>query len=362
MDTINREDKVWMRRCLQLARCGLYGAPPNPMVGAVIVCNGKILGEGFHRKCGEGHAEVNAFASVKREDLLAQATMYVSLEPCSHYGKTPPCAQLIIDKGVPKVVVGCVDPFARVHGEGVRMLRAAGVDVKVGVLEKECLLLNRHFIIEQKLGRPYVLLKWAESADGFIDKNRMEGQAVRLSTSHSLLRVHLLRAESQAILVGKHTALLDNPHLNIRVMDGPQPLRVVLDRQGILPSDLYLFDGSQPTMVIGEQDNIERKKKRKYDFVRMNYREGSILPQLLQVLKKRGIQTLLVEGGATLLQSFMDENLWDEIHVEKSAKVLSDGVAAPKFLRSIQLKEELSFGVKFSHAYRPESEFTVLEK
>lgn len=246
-------DEKYMRRCIQLARNGICHTAPNPMVGAVIVRDGKIIGEGYHVRCGEGHAEVNAIASVKDESLLKEATIYVSLEPCSHYGKTPPCADLIIRKGIPRVVVGCVDPFSLVAGRGIQKLRDAGIEVTVGVLEKECRELIRAFITFNVKKRPYITLKWAQSADGFIDIRRDEGAPVRLSTPLSILAVHKMRAEQKAILVGRRTALLDNPSLTVREWYGQNPLRLVIDRQLTLPPHLHLFDGSTPTLVFTEK-------------------------------------------------------------------------------------------------------------
>lgn len=247
-------DEKYMRRCIQLARNGICHAAPNPMVGAVIVRDGKIIGEGYHVRCGEGHAEVNAIASVKDESLLKDATIYVSLEPCSHYGKTPPCADLIIRKGIPRVVVGCVDPFSLVAGRGIQKLRDAGIEVTVGVLEKECRELIRAFVTFNLKKRPYITLKWAQSADGFLDIRREDGNAVRLSTPLSTLAVHKMRAEQKAILVGRRTALLDNPSLTVREWYGQNPLRLVIDRQLTLPSHLHLFDGSTPTLVFTEKE------------------------------------------------------------------------------------------------------------
>ena len=207
-----------MRRCLQLARCGEAGAAPNPMVGAVVVCDGRIIGEGYHSKCGEAHAEVNAIASVKEPELLSRSTIYVSLEPCAHYGKTPPCAQLIIEKHIPTVVVGCRDPFARVDGRGITMLHEAGIEVREGVLEQECLWLNRRFITFHTKHRPYITLKWAQSEDGYIDRLRTSDQepAARLSTPTTQALVHRLRSLHQAILVGRRTWELDHPQLDVR--------------------------------------------------------------------------------------------------------------------------------------------------
>lgn len=319
------KDEKYIRRCIQLARNGMCNAAPNPMVGAVIVHNDRIIGEGYHARCGEGHAEVNAIRSVKDESLLQKSTIYVSLEPCSHYGKTPPCADLIIRKGIPRVVVGCVDPFSLVSGRGIQKLKDAGIDVKVGVLEAECRQLIKRFVTFNTQQRPYITLKWAESADGFIDINREEGQPVVLSTPITLMYVHKQRAEHHAILVGRRTALLDNPSLTTRNWYGKNPVRLVIDKELTLPTSLKLFDGSAPTWIFTAQDKASTSQVTyfKLDFSR------SILPQILQKLYENKLQALLVEGGSQLLQSFIDEGLWDEIYTEHSAKVLENGVKGP---------------------------------
>ena len=319
------KDEKYIRRCIQLARNGMCNAAPNPMVGAVIVHNDRIIGEGYHARCGEGHAEVNAIRSVKDESLLQESTIYVSLEPCSHYGKTPPCADSIIRKGIPRVVVGCVDPFSLVSGRGIQKLKDAGIDVKVGVLEAECRQLIKRFVTFNTQQRPYITLKWAESADGFIDINREEGQPVVLSTPITLMYVHKQRAEHHAILVGRRTALLDNPSLTTRNWYGKNPVRLVIDKELTLPTSLKLFDGSAPTWIFTAQDKASTSQVTyfKLDFSR------SILPQILQKLYENKLQALLVEGGSQLLQSFIDEGLWDEIYTEHSAKVLENGVKGP---------------------------------
>ena len=319
------KDEKYIRRCIQLARNGMCNAAPNPMVGAVIVHNDRIIGEGYHARCGEGHAEVNAIRSVKDESLLQESTIYVSLEPCSHYGKTPPCADLIIRKGIPRVVVGCVDPFSLVSGRGIQKLKDAGIDVKVGVLEAECRQLIKRFVTFNTQQRPYITLKWAESADGFIDINREEGQPVVLSTPITSMYVHKQRAEHHAILVGRKTALLDNPSLTTRNWYGKNPVRLVIDKELTLPTSLKLFDGSAPTWIFTAQDKASTSQVTyfKLDFSR------SILPQILQKLYENKLQALLVEGGSQLLQSFIDEGLWDEIYTEHSTKVLENGVKGP---------------------------------
>ena len=293
------QDIFYMRRCLQLAANGLLLARPNPMVGAVIVAeDGRIIGEGYHVRCGQGHAEVNAFASVKPGDerLLPSATMYVSLEPCSHYGRTPPCADLIIKKGVRRVVVGCIDPFAKVQGRGVQKLRDAGIEVTVGVLERECLELNKRFMTFNRRHRPYVLLKWCRSADGFIDDHF---KPTMFSTPFTQMLSHKLRAEYDAILVGRVTAERDAPRLNVRHWSGPDPMRIVIDRHNpFAPS----VDFSQP-----------------------------VIPQLFTYLYSKGVQSLIVEGGSETHRHFLETpEWWDEIREEVSPRTVGGGTRAPQ--------------------------------
>ena len=235
------EEEKYMRRCIELAKNGLCNVAPNPMVGAVIVCDGRIIGEGYHIRCGEAHAEVNAIRSVKDKSLLSRSTIYVSLEPCSHYGKTPPCADLIIEEKIPRIVIGCQDPFSQVAGRGIQKLRNAGREVTVGVLEKECKHLIRRFITFNTLHRPFITLKWAESADHFIDVERTDGNPVILSSPLTSMLVHKKRAEADAIMVGRRTALLDNPSLTVRHWVGRSPVRVVLDRTLKLPAGTHRF-------------------------------------------------------------------------------------------------------------------------
>lgn len=317
------DDEKYIRRCIQLAKNGMKNAQPNPMVGAVIVCNGRIIGEGYHQRCGEGHAEVNAIASVHDSNLLRQSTIYVSLEPCAHYGKTPPCADLIINKGIPHVVVGCMDPFAKVNGLGIKKLRDAGIEVKVGVLEDECRELNKRFMTFHSLHRPFVTLKWAQSADGFIGIN---GQRTHISNNLAQTISHKRRAEHQAIMVGRVTAQVDDPRLDVRQWVGSNPVRVVIDRSLGLPASLHLFDGTTPTIVFTEQDNVSQRPNTEYEHIDFSI---DIVPQMLRCLHQRGIQSLLVEGGARLLQSFIDAGMWDEAFVETSDQALKKGVEAP---------------------------------
>lgn len=312
-------DIDYMRRCLQLARCGRQNAKPNPMVGAVIVAaDGRIIGEGYHVRCGEGHAEVNAFASVAPDDepLLAEATIYVSLEPCSHYGKTPPCADLIISKGVKRCVVGCVDPFAKVQGRGIQKLCDAGIEVEVGVLEDECRELNKRFITYNEHRRPYIILKWAETANHFIDDG---GNAIAISTPFTKMLSHKLRAENDAILVGRVTDERERPQLNTRDWAGPSPRRIVIDRQH--PA----FPG--------------------LDFSR------PVVPQILDWLYEERCQSLIVEGGAVTLRSFIDADAWDEIRVETAPFTVGGGTIAPQLPPSVSLKEQKCYGGNVIRTY-----------
>lgn len=332
-------EEKYMARCIELARNGRGNTWPNPMVGAVIVHQGRIIGEGYHRKCGEGHAEVNAIASVKDESCLADSTIYVSLEPCSHYGKTPPCAELIIKKGIPRVVVGCLDPFSEVSGRGVRMLREAGVEVVTGVLEKEARALNRAFMTMQTLHRPFILLKWAESQDGYMDRYRQEASVppVVLSSPATQRVVHKLRAETAAIMVGTRTALLDNPSLTVRHWAGRSPIRVVLDRDLSIPASYHLLDGTVPTLLFTSKREASRLN---VDYIQIDF-EKSVLPQVLHELAVRKIDSLMVEGGGELLRSFLEAELWDEARVEQSPEFLQAGISAPDMSRYPVVRREI---------------------
>lgn len=342
------EEEKYMRRCIELARNGRCNVSPNPMVGAVIVFEGKIIGEGYHIRCGEAHAEVNAIRSVKNPALLKHSTIYVSLEPCSHYGKTPPCADLIIEKQIPRIVIGCKDPFNEVAGRGIQKLRDAGREVTVGVLEKECRELIKHFITFNTLHRPYITLKWAESADGYVDVCRTGGQPEILSTPLTSMLVHKKRAEADAILVGTHTALLDNPSLTVRNWAGQDPVRLVLDRNLSLPTNLHLFDGKVKTLVFTEKEHAGRTN---VEYIRLDFTKD-LLPQLLEVLYRQKLQSLLVEGGSRLLQSFINAGLWDEIFIEKSSRLLHAGVKSPEISDKNCYTHEIHFGTSIRHYHK----------
>jgi riboflavin biosynthesis protein RibD len=320
-------EEKYMRRSLALAAKGRGDTKPNPMVGAVIVHNGKIIGEGYHRRYGEGHAEVNAIRSVKDDSILRESTMYVSLEPCSHHGKTPPCADLIIEKGIPKVVVACLDPFPEVSGRGIKKLRDAGVEVASGILEREAWELNRVFMTAHTKQRPYVILKWAQSVDGFIDKIREDASVspVVLSSPHTAQLVHKLRAETSAIMVGTNTALLDNPSLTVRSWAGDSPVRVVIDRKCRIPSNLHLLDDSIKTIVFTESIN---RSQGNTEYIQIDFNSDTI-KQILTILYNRNLTSLLIEGGTILHNHFIKSNLWDEIRIETSPTSISNGIVAP---------------------------------
>lgn len=321
-------DSQYLKRCLQIAANGKQTCSPNPMVGAVIVHKGRIIGEGWHRKAGEPHAEPNAVRSVTECELLCESTLYVSLEPCSHYGKTPPCVELIIQWGIPRVVIGTLDPFPLVAGRGVAKLREAGIEVVIGVEEEACRRLNQSYFHYLNTGRPRVILKWAQTADGYIDTNRILGDrnsALRISTPFTQLVTHKLRSECDAILVGTNTAMLDDPGLNVRSWCGKNPLRLVIDRQGILPENAKLLDGKVDTIVFS---GVKSGQKGNTTWVLLDFNQN-VLPQMMAELQRRKIQSLLVEGGAFLHESFLQVDLWDEIQVETSSQHIGAGVQAP---------------------------------
>ena len=296
--------ETYMQRCFQLAENGLGQVAPNPLVGSVIVHDGKIISEGLHQKYGENHAERNAILQVKYENLLKNSTLYVNLEPCSHFGKTPPCADLIIEKQIPKVVISNLDSNPEVAGKGIERLRNAGIEVITGVLEDEGRFLNRRFFTYIERNRPYIILKWAESLDGFI-----YNETQRWITNKAMRNlVHKWRSEESAIMVGTNTVLIDNPQLNVRAYFGKNPLRITIDKNHKLPKNLHFFDNSQPTKIYETTD----------------------LSEILANLHSQKIQSLIVEGGAKLLQSFIEKNLWDEAHILTGNKQLLSDLKAPK--------------------------------
>jgi len=318
--------QIFMQRCLDLAILGMGDVAPNPMVGCVIVHEGTIIGEGYHQKFGEPHAEVNAIRSVKNQELLGQSTLYVSLEPCAHFGKTPPCSDLIIENRIPRVVIGTIDPFAKVAGKGIERMQNAGIQVEVGVLEKECREQNRRFFTFHEKKRPYILLKWAQTLDGFIDTDRSETQhPTWITNALSKRLVHKQRSEESAILIGTNTATYDNPALTVREWTGNQPVRMVIDRTSRLNANLHLFDRKATTWVFTREQKSDNEN---LQFISLDFGRN-ILPQLLSELYKRDILSVIVEGGSVLLNSFLDAGLWDEAFVYTGNQFFGKGVAAP---------------------------------
>jgi diaminohydroxyphosphoribosylaminopyrimidine deaminase/5-amino-6-(5-phosphoribosylamino)uracil reductase len=325
-----KQDIAFMDRCLELALKGLGNTAPNPMVGCVLVAGGKIIGQGYHREFSKAHAEVNAIQSVKSVELLASSTLYVNLEPCSHHGNTPPCSGLILDRGIPRVVVGTRDPNKVVTGKGITLLRDHGVEVSVGIMEKECLELNRRFFTYHGKNRPYIILKWAETKDGFIDHERTPetpGGINWITGTMERQLVHKWRSEEQAILVGTRTALTDDPELTVRDWSGRQPLRLVIDRKGKLPGSLKLLDGRTPTVIFSEMalqlaGNIRQVKIPG---------DSDMVDGILDFLYENEIQSLIVEGGRETLEVFIKRNLWDETRVFTGDQIFKSGIRAPRF-------------------------------
>ena len=317
-----------MLRCIDLAKNGLGSTYPNPLVGSVVVYNDKIIGEGWHQKAGEAHAEVKAINSVKDKSLLSKSTIYVNLEPCSHWGKTPPCADLIVKMKIKNVVIGTVDFNDKVQGKGILHLQKNGCNVKVGVLENDCRELNKRFFTFHQKNRPYIILKWAETKDGFIfpKRNNKNKEPIWISNTYSLQLVHKWRTEEQALLVGTNTAINDNPKLNARNYFGRSPIRVMIDRELKIPKDFNLYDGELDTIIFTEKDKSSDIKKlifQKIDFSK------NVVKQICDVLYEKEIQSIIIEGGAKTLQSFINENLWDEARVFVGDSVFKNGIKSP---------------------------------
>jgi len=328
-------EEIYMLRCLELAQKGIGQVAPNPMVGAILVDNGRVIGEGWHQRYGGAHAEVNCIASVAAEDRprISKSCLYVSLEPCSHFGKTPPCTDLIIREKIPEVVIGCIDPFAAVAGKGVHRLQQAGVKVKAGVLEQACRRLNKRFLMRQEHGRPYVILKWAESADGYL--SGAGGAPVQLSGWLETRAIHRMRYEEDAILVGYNTALRDNPRLNNRFWkEGKQPLRVLIDFHNTLPDHGHIRDNNRETVIFNFQ---KEDRDGRTSWKRLTKDQ----PLPLQIMEQLpGVQSLIVEGGARTLQTFLDHRCWDEIHLWQSRhQSLGTGVTAPVLKHAVKKSE-----------------------
>lgn len=319
-----------MQRCIDLATFGEGKAAPNPMVGSVIVYNNEIIGEGYHQKYGGPHAEVNAINAVKKPNQLRESTLYVNLEPCAHFGKTPPCSDLIIEKQIPHVVIGTIDPFAKVAGKGIEKMRKAGIFVEINILEKKCLHLNRRFFTFHKEKRPYIILKWAQTADGFVDTDRTAkelGHPTWITNEMARIAVHKQRSTESAIFIGTETALRDNPSLTLRDWHGKQPLRIVSDRKNRLPESLNLFNGKQKTIIIGGTQKLNPNTIKAIKIMEPN----SVIDTLMVNLHQQNILSIIVEGGPKMLQSFINLKLWDEAHVYTGQVSFGSGIKAPQF-------------------------------
>ena len=320
-------DEKYLKRCIELAKQGLGNTYPNPLVGSVIVYNGNIIGEGYHKKCGEAHAEVNAVNSVKDKSLLCKSTLYVNLEPCSHIGRTPACSTMIIANKIPKVVIGSIDSFSKVSGKGVEMLKQAGIDAKVGILEKECRNLNKRFFTFHEKKRPYIILKWAQTKDGFIDiirtNKNQTGEWITNELSRAL--VHKWRSEESSIMVGTDTANMDNPRLDVREWTGKNPLRISIDRKLRLTKKLNILDDTIPTIIY---NGVKNSKSVNTEFIKIDF-DKNIIPEILKDLHSRDIQSVIIEGGEKLLNSFIKENLWDEARIFVGNKYFKNGIKAP---------------------------------
>lgn len=327
----------YIRRCIELAKNGLGTTYPNPLVGSVIVYEDKIIGEGWHKKSGEPHAEVNAVNSVKDKSLLKKATIYVSLEPCSHFGKTPPCCDLIIKNKIPNVVIGTVDPNIKVAGNGIKKLIEAGIHVTVGILEEECNELNKRFFTFHEKKRPYIILKWAESQDGFIaPKEKSEKKPVWITNPYSRQLVHKWRTEEQAILVGTQTAIDDNPKLNARDWSGNNPIRLVIDQKNRIPEHNHIFDNQAKTILFSKSRNSIKKENTIFEIIDF---EKNIVEQIVQILYQHQIQSVIIEGGRQTLQTFIDANLWDEARIFVGSVEFKEGTKAPNIAKN-QFKKQ----------------------
>ncbi|MCL1821408.1 MAG: bifunctional diaminohydroxyphosphoribosylaminopyrimidine deaminase/5-amino-6-(5-phosphoribosylamino)uracil reductase RibD [Prolixibacteraceae bacterium] len=328
-----------MQRCLSLAAQGLGNVAPNPMVGCVIVHGGRIIGEGYHNRYGGPHAEVNAIHSVRNRSLLESSTLYVSLEPCVHHGKTPPCTDLILTEKIGHVVVGTVDPFSEVAGKGIEKLRQNCVKTEVGILEKECRQQNRRFFTFHEKKRPYIILKWAQSLDGFMGggcNTAEHGERQWITNRLSRQYVHKCRTQEAAILIGARTALADNPLLTAREWSGNQPLRIIIDQRGNLPAHLHIFDGKTSTLVFSP---TQKENRQNLEFVKTDFEGKNFISHILKYLHQHNIQSVVVEGGAATLNSFIGEGLWDEAHIYYGNVFLSGGIEAPNLEGKMIAKE-----------------------
>jgi len=318
-----QNEEFFLNKCIEIARLGIGNVSPNPMVGSVIVYKGEVIGEGYHEKYGSHHAEVNAINSVEDKSLLSKSTLYVNLEPCSHFGKTPPCSDFIIKHKIPKVVIGCMDTYSEVDGTGIKKMRNAGIDVKIGIIEKESKDLNKRFFTFHEKKRPYIILKWAESKDGFIaPKNQTE--PFWMTSSKSKILAHKWRSEEDSILVGRITAEKDNPSLTVREVSGENPIRLVIDKDLKLSKNINLFNSESETIIFNKikSDNTSENK-----YIKINFK--NLINNILIELYKQKIQSVIIEGGTKTLQSFIDENTWDESRIFTTNIKLKNGVKSP---------------------------------
>jgi diaminohydroxyphosphoribosylaminopyrimidine deaminase/5-amino-6-(5-phosphoribosylamino)uracil reductase len=326
--------EFYMQKCLELACKGIGNVSTNPMVGSIIVCNNEIIGEGYHQQYGSAHAEVNAIASVQDKSLLRKSTLYVNLEPCTHFGKTPPCSDLIIDQKIQKVVIGCKDAFSKVSGKGIEKMQNARIEVVVGVLEKESRELNKRFFSFHEKKRPYITLKWAESKDGFIAPYN-QNEPFWMTSSESKKLTHKWRAEEDAILVGRITAEKDNPSLTVREEKGNNPIRIVIDKSLKLSKNLNVFNAEAKTIIFNEikSDNSP------HHYIKIS--PNNLINNVLKELYKQDIQSIMIEGGAITLQSFINANTWDEARIFTTKKELINGVKAPEITGALREKTKI---------------------
>lgn len=327
-----------MHRCIQLALNGLGNTYPNPLVGAVIVYDNKIIGEGWHKKAGEPHAEINAINQVKDKNLIPLSTIYVSLEPCSHFGKTPPCALKIKELNFKRVVIGATDPNLKVNGKGIQIIKEAGISVTQGVLEKECLALNKRFNTFHQKKRPYIILKWTQTLDAKLDNGKNRKVPFFISNKYSLQKVHLQRSQEQSILIGTQTALTDNPTLSTRLVKGKNPLRVIIDRENKIPKNYNIYNTASPTIIFTEQisEEIEKVKYIKIDF------KNKVIDQIINYLYSIEIQSVIIEGGSFTLSKFIEKNLWDEAQIYQSEIIIGgEGTQAPQIKGKIVHQENI---------------------
>ena len=318
-----QNEEFFMQRCIDLAQKGKGRVAPNPVVGSVIVYNGKVIGEGYHERFGSHHAEVNAINNVKDKSLLSKCTLYVSLEPCSHFGKTPPCSDLIIKHKIPEVVIGCIDTYSEVSGTGIEKMRNAGIDVEIGIMGKRSRELNKRFFTFHEKKRPYIILKWAKSKDGFIAPKDQK-EPFWMTSKESKKLVHKWRSEEDAILIGRITAEKDNPSLTVREIKGDNPIRIVIDKDLKLSENLNLFNSESKTIIFNK---IKSYNTSYSNYIKIDF--NNLINNILEELYKQNIQSIIIEGGTKTLQSFINDNLWDEARIFTANKKLVDGVKVP---------------------------------